>query len=53
VDLSGTRITDAGLRHLHAINTLRFVLMEYTPRVTASGIATLQEALPACKVKQV
>jgi hypothetical protein len=51
VDLSRTRITDRGLRHLHRIRTLRLVRLEYTPRVTRAGIAALQEALPACAVQ--
>jgi Leucine Rich repeat len=51
VDLSRTRITDRGLRHLHRIRTLRHVHLEYTPRVTTAGVAALQEALPACAVR--
>jgi hypothetical protein len=51
VDLSRTRVTDRGLRHLHRIGTLRQVILEYTPRVTGAGIAALQEALPACVVR--
>src|SRR5262245_31700621 len=51
VDLSRTRITERGLRHLHRIPTLRLVRLEYTPRVTSAGVAALQEALPACVVK--
>jgi hypothetical protein len=50
VDLSRTRVTDRGLRHLHRIGTLRVVRLEYTPRVTRTGIAALQEALPVCAV---
>jgi hypothetical protein len=50
VDISQTRISDRGLRHLHGIRTLRLVVMEYTPRVTDAGVAALQEALPACAV---
>jgi hypothetical protein len=50
VDLSGTRITDRGLRHLQRIRTLRLVVMEYTPRVTKEAVAALQEAIPACVV---
>jgi hypothetical protein len=51
VDLSETRITDRGFRHLHRIRTLRLVRLEYTRRVTGAGIAALQEALPACVVQ--
>jgi hypothetical protein len=51
VDLSRTRITDRRLRHLHQIQTLRLVFLEYTPRVTKAGVAALQEALPACVVR--
>jgi hypothetical protein len=51
VDLSRTRVTDRGLRHLHRIGTLRVVTLEYTRRVTRAGIAALQEALPACAVQ--
>jgi hypothetical protein len=53
VDLSRTRVSDRGLRHLHRIGTLRSVRLEYTPRVTRAGIAALQEALPACVVRGV
>jgi hypothetical protein len=51
VDLSRTRVTDRGLRHLHRIPTLRLVRLESTRRVTCAGIAALQEALPACVVR--
>jgi hypothetical protein len=51
VDLSETRITDLGLRHLHRVRTLRLVRLEYTRRVTSTGVAALQEALPACVVR--
>jgi hypothetical protein len=52
VDLSRTRITDRGFRHLHRVRTLRLVRMESTPRVTSAGVAALQEALPACVVQR-
>jgi hypothetical protein len=52
VDLSRTRITDRGVRHLHRIRTLRLVRLESTPRVTSGGVTALQEVLPACVVKR-
>jgi hypothetical protein len=51
VDLSRTRVTDRGLRHLHRIGTLRQLVLEYTLRVTGAGVAALQEALPTCVIR--
>lgn len=47
--LSGSRISDKGLRHLHPIQSLRAVEVERT-RVTPAGVAALRSALPACEV---
>lgn len=52
VDLSRTRVSDAGLRHLHAIPTLRSVFLEDTPRVTEDGVAALRGALHGCRVRR-
>ncbi len=51
VDLSRTRITDRGLRHLQRLPMLHRVRLEYAPQVTRAGIAALLEALPACAVR--
>jgi hypothetical protein len=47
--LSGSRVSDAGLRQLHSIQSLRLVEVGRT-RVTQAGVSALREALPACKV---
>ena len=47
--LSGSRISDKGLRHLHSIRSLHRVQIEGT-RVTPAGVTALQAALPACDV---
>jgi hypothetical protein len=45
--LSGTRVSDAGLRHLNKIRSLRSVELEGT-RVTSGGVSALSKALPDC-----
>ena len=47
--LSGTRVSDSGLRHLYLVRSLRTVELEGT-RVSQQGVAALREALPACEV---
>lgn len=45
VDLRGTRITDAGLKHLYGIETLGFVGLQRS-QCTAEGAKALEAALP-------
>jgi Leucine-rich repeat (LRR) protein len=49
LDLSGTAVTDAGLNLLGEVKTLRVLNVSGT-RVTPAGVATLQKALPNCRV---
>jgi uncharacterized protein (TIGR02996 family) len=48
LDLRETGISDAGLRHLHKIKTLRAIFVERANRITKGGAAALQKALPGC-----
>ena len=51
VNLGGTNITDAGLRHLQGlINLKRLHLLD--TQVTDAGVAELQQALPKGKIKK-
>ena len=47
--LSGTHVTDKGLRHLHALGNLRRLALRNN-NVTAAGIGRLKQALPNCIV---
>jgi hypothetical protein len=47
--LGQTRISDAGLRHLYPIKTLRQVWL-FDTRVTQAGIEALRQALPECRI---
>jgi len=48
--LNSTPLTDAGLIHLATFKSLRELNLE-RDEVTAAGVATLQEALPDCKIE--
>jgi len=43
-------ITDAGLQQLHALADLETLELTDCPHVTANAVATLQAALPKCKI---
>lgn len=43
-------ITDAGLLHLHALADLQTLELTDCPHVSANAVATLQTALPKCKI---
>jgi hypothetical protein len=47
--LSGSRVSDAGLRHLYPVKSLRVVELEGT-RASRAGVSALREALPACEI---
>ena len=47
--LTGTKITDAGLKELAKCKQLRELYPRFS-KVTKAGIAQLQKALPKCKV---
>ncbi|MBI3209113.1 MAG: hypothetical protein HYZ37_09475 [Candidatus Solibacter usitatus] len=49
LDLSGTKVSDAGLRKLAKQKSLRMLYVSGS-RVTANGVAELLHTLPACKV---
>jgi hypothetical protein len=51
VDLSDTRVTDAGLKHLAGLRQLRRLDLPVT-RVTDEGIADLKQALPKLEIKK-
>lgn len=49
LDLSQTRITDAGLAELYGLTRLRTLIL-YHNAVSASAVAKLQGALPDCRI---
>lgn len=49
LNLSKTRVTDAGLKHLSVIRTLQELDLTETA-VTPDGLRRLKEALPSCKI---
>jgi hypothetical protein len=49
LDLSGTRVTDAGLKELAGLKGLQTLHLGGT-RVTDAGLRELQEALPGCSI---
>jgi uncharacterized protein YjbI with pentapeptide repeats len=51
LNLSGTDVTDAGLRHLMGLTQLNELDLRGT-RVTDRGVAALQEALPEVKISR-
>jgi serine/threonine protein kinase/Leucine-rich repeat (LRR) protein len=50
LNLNGTRITDRGLAYLRSLRELRNLGLHDAGRITAAGVAELQEALPNCKI---
>ncbi len=48
--LQGDNVTDAGLRHLEAMQGLRVLRVDGCPNVTEAGVERLKKALPGCKV---
>jgi hypothetical protein len=51
LDLRQTEVSDAGLRHLHGVRTLRRIFLERS-FVSNAGVAALRKALPACEVRR-
>ena len=51
LNLSVTKITDAGLVHLKGLTKLEELNL-WNTEITAAGIKSLQEALPDCRIKQ-
>ena len=51
LNIRGTKITDAGLKHLEGLKQLQELHLEDT-QVTDAGIAELQKALPNCKIQR-
>jgi hypothetical protein len=49
LDLSNTKVTDAGLEQLRGLANLR-VLYLRSAKVSGDGVASLQKALPNCKI---
>ena len=50
VDLTNTKVTDAGLKELAGLKSLQTLRLSGTAGVTDAGVAELQKALPKCKV---
>jgi internalin A len=51
LDLSGTKITDAGLKALKELKNLRTLVLSET-KATKRGIKDLQTALPELQIDQ-
>ena len=51
LNLSGWKITDAGLVHLKGLTKLETLSLNFT-KVTDAGVADLQKALPNCKISR-
>jgi hypothetical protein len=49
LSLRGTQVTDDGLGHLRALNSLHFLDLTNT-RVTHGGVSGLSTALPKCRI---
>ena len=49
LDLSYTKITDAGLVHLKGLSNLKELYLWKT-KITDAGVKSLKEALPDCKI---
>jgi hypothetical protein len=49
-DLTGTAVSDAGLRHLERLRGLTDLCLRRCPNVTDAGVALLQNALPNCTI---
>ena len=50
VDLSYTKVTDAGLEHLKGLTNLLSLNLKRT-KVTDTGVKKLQHALPRCEIR--
>jgi serine/threonine protein kinase/Leucine-rich repeat (LRR) protein len=50
LNLANTKVTDEGLKALHGLTSLRELDLRTLTKVTATGVAALQKALPKCKV---
>ena len=49
LDLSGTQITDAGLKEVAKLQKLEWLYLSAT-QITRAGVAELKKALPNCKI---
>jgi len=50
LSLAGSSLGDAGIKHLEGLTNLQWIDLRNT-KVTASGVAALQKALPQCKIE--
>jgi Leucine-rich repeat (LRR) protein len=51
LDLTSTKVTDAGLVHLKGLTNLRHLVLEDT-QVTDAGLAAMQQTLPTCEISK-
>jgi hypothetical protein len=51
LDLTSTKISDAGLAHLYGLKNLKTLTVRHT-EVTAAGADKLQKALPQCNIER-
>jgi Leucine-rich repeat (LRR) protein len=51
LDISDTKITDAGLEHLKKLKELSMLVL-YSTQVTDGGVAKLQKALPNLRIER-
>jgi hypothetical protein len=47
--IGSTKVTDAGLAHLHGLKSLKTLVVTYLDGVTDDGIAKMQEAITSLK----
>jgi hypothetical protein len=50
LDLTGTNVTDKGLRHLEHMSNLQILALTDCPNITDAGVSRLRKALPNCKI---
>jgi hypothetical protein len=50
LDLTGTKVTDAGMKNLGELTQLR-ILRIYGTKVSDAGVKTLRNRLPNCEIE--